>query len=153
MKNFKNLLLLILPIWSFNLFATDIDNDEVFACAIDRFTLNSLAANIGNDYEDDELKNVSMLRMQLWGVTTLTYLLLYEKDIEKRMEIALKAQEERIKKLKQDYGGMEEVFLNYDMVLTELTGCYYPKLQNIFYFYLNSIDKGGEGIIWREDLQ
>ena len=56
MKNFKNLLLLILPIWSFNLFANDLENDEVFACAIDRFTLNSLAANIGNDYEDDELK-------------------------------------------------------------------------------------------------
>jgi len=145
--------MLILPIWSFNLFANDIEHDEVFACAIDRFSLYSVAAYIGNTYEADELKNVSMLRMQLWGVTTLTYLLLYEKDIEKRMEIALKAQEERIKKLKQDYGGMEEVFLNYDMVLTELTGCYYPKLQNIFYFYLNSIDKGGEGIIWREDLQ
>ena len=153
MKKFKNLLLLIISTWSFNLFATDIESDEVFACAIDRFTLNSLAANIGNDYEDDEFKNVSMLRLQLWGVTTLTYLLLYEKDLEKRLEIALKAQEERIKKLKQDYGGMKEVFLNYDMVLTELTGCYYPKLQNIFYFYLNSIDKGGEGIIWREDLQ
>ena len=54
--------------WSFNLFATDIEHDEVFACAIDRFTLNSLAANIGNDYEDDELKNVSMLRLQLWGL-------------------------------------------------------------------------------------
>ena len=70
----------------------------------DRFTLNSLAANIGNDYEDDELKNLSMLRLQLWGITTLTYLLIYEEDLEKRMEIALKAQEERIKKLKQDYG-------------------------------------------------
>ena len=93
MKKFRNLLLLILPIWSFNLFATDIEYDEVFACAIDRFSLHSLAANIGNDYEDNELKNVSMLRMQLWGGTTLTYLLLYEKDLEKRMEIALHAQE------------------------------------------------------------
>lgn len=139
MKKFKNLLLLILSIWSFNLFATDIENDEVFACAIDRFTLNSLAANIGNDYEDDELKNVSMLRLQLWGVTTLTYLLLYEKDLEKRMEIALKAQEERIKKLKQDYGGMAEVFLNFDMVITELRGCYYQKLQNIMNLHLNSV--------------
>ena len=110
MKKFKNLILLILPVLSFNLFATDIEHDEVFVCAIDRFTLYSLAANIGNDYEQDELKNVAMLRMQLWGVTTLTYLLLYEKDLEKRMEIALKAQEERIKKLKQDYGGMGEVF-------------------------------------------
>ena len=146
MKKFKNLLLLILPIWSFNLFATDIDNDEVFACAIDRFTLNSLAANIGNDYEDDELKNVSMLRLQLWGVTTLTYLLLYEKDLEKRMEIAIEAQEKRIKKLKQDYGGMEEIFLNYDMVLTELRGCYYPKLQNIYSFYLNSVGRDNIGI-------
>jgi len=61
MKKFKNLLLLILPIWSFNLFATAIEHDEVFACAIDRFTLNSLAANIGNDYEVDELKKVAML--------------------------------------------------------------------------------------------
>ena len=153
MKKFKNLLLLIISIWSFNLFATDIENDEVFACAIDRFTLNSLAANIGNDYEDDELINISMLRLQLWGVTTLTYLLLYEKDLEKRMEIAIEAQEKRIKKLKQDYGGMEEVFLNFDMILTELRSCYYPKLQNIFYLYLNSIDRGAEGIIWREDLQ
>ena len=74
MKKFKNLLLLILPIWSFNLFATAIEHDEVFACAIDRFTLNSLAANIGNDYEVDELKKVAMLRMQLWG---LPYLLIY----------------------------------------------------------------------------
>jgi len=136
--------MLILPIWSFNLFANDIEHDEVFACAIDRFSLYYVAANIGNTYEADELKNVSMLRMQLWGVTTLTYLLLYEKDIEKRMEIALKAQEERIKKLKQDYGGMEEVFLNYDMVLTELRGCYYPKLQNIFNLYLNSVVKKSE---------
>jgi len=126
---------------------------KFFACAIDRFTLNSLAANIGNDYEDDELKNISMLRLQLWGVTTLTYLLLYEKDLEKRMEIAIEAQEKRIKKLKQDYGGMEEVFLNFDMILTELRSCYYPKLQNIFYLYLNPIDRGAEGIIWREDLQ
>jgi len=65
MKKFKNLLLLILSIWSFNLFATDIENGEVFACAIDRFSLYSVAANIGNTYEADELKNVSMLRMQL----------------------------------------------------------------------------------------
>ena len=49
MKKFKNLLLLILSIWSINLFASDVENDEFFACAIDRFTLNSLAANIGND--------------------------------------------------------------------------------------------------------
>jgi len=146
MKKFKNLLLLILSIWSFNLFATDIENDEVFACAIDRFSLYSVAANIGNTYEADELKNVSMLRMQLWGVTTLTYLLLYEKDLEKRMEIALEAQEKRIKKLKQDYGGMEEIFLNYDMVLTELRGCYYPKLQNIYSFYLNSVGRDNIGI-------
>ena len=97
-----------------------------------------MLANIGDDYEVDELKKVSMLRMQLWGVTTFTYLLLYEKDLEKRMEIVLEAQEKRIKKLKQDYGGMEEVFLNYEMVFTELVGCYYPKLQNIFNFYLNS---------------
>ena len=131
----------MLPIWSFNLFANDIKHDEVLACAIDRFSLYSVAANIGNTYEADELKNVSMLRMQLWGVTTLTYLLLYEKDLEKRMEIALEAQEKRIKKLKQDYGGMEEIFLNYDMVLTELRGCYYPKLQNIYSFYLNSVVK------------
>ena len=82
-----------------------------------------------------------MLRLQLWGVTTLTYLLLYEKDIEKRMEIALKAQEERIKKLKQDYGGMVEVFLNFDMVITELRGCYYQKLQNIMNLHLNSVVK------------
>ena len=61
MKKSKNLLLLILPICSFNLFATDIEHDEVFACAIDRFALNSLAANIGNDYEVDELKKVAML--------------------------------------------------------------------------------------------
>ena len=40
MKKFKNLLLLILPIWSFNLFATDIDNDEVFACAIEKNLCN-----------------------------------------------------------------------------------------------------------------
>ena len=43
------------------------------------------------------------------GVSTLTYILLYEKDLEKRMEIALKAQEERIKKLKQDYGALETI--------------------------------------------
>ena len=56
------------------------------------------------------------------------------------MEIALKAQEERIKKLKQDYGGMAEVFLNFDMVITELRGCYYQKLQNIMNLHLNSVD-------------
>jgi len=62
------------------------------------------------------------------------------------MEIALEAQEKRIKKLKQDYGGMEEIFLNYDMVLTELRGCYYPKLQNIYSFYLNSVGRDNIGI-------
>lgn len=75
------------------------------------------------------------------GGTTLTYLLLYEKDLEKRMEIALHAQEERIKRLKQDYGGMEEVFLNFDMVITELRGCYYQKLQNIMNLHLNAVVK------------
>ena len=55
------------------------------------------------------------------------------------MEIALKAQEERIKKLKQDYGGMQEIFLNFDMVITELRGCYYPKLQNIMNLYSNNL--------------
>ena len=76
------------------------------------------------------------------GVTTLTYLLLYERDLEKRMKIALKAQEERIKKLKQDYGGMQEVFLNFDMVITELSGCNYQKLQNIMNLHLNSVGNG-----------
>jgi len=75
------------------------------------------------------------------GVTTHTYLLLYEKDLEKRMKIALKAQEERIKKLKQDYGGMEEVFLNFDMAIEELRGCYYQKLQNIINLHLNAVVK------------
>ena len=74
----------------------------------------------------------------------LPYLLIYyfmKKILEKRMEIALKAQEERIKKLKQDYGGMVEVFLNFDMVITELRGCYYQKLQNIMNLHLNSVVK------------